>query len=445
MRAMMLALGACAAPSGSDAVPGGGGETGAATTARETGWSFATLDDADGGLQLQLVAGEASAWAAWFATAPTSDGICDEIEVAPPPRERFALRAARVTIAGVEPALDVAAPVAAVQPAGLDLAIDESGRPALAFTGGEPEGQYCGAHDAVLASFDGEGWVSQTAAVDSGDAASGEPASDAGFVVGHWPAVAFDPQGEPAVLYRDVHFGSLQRDDQFRADAELAWKTGGTWQREIVDLGDGGGAHGRLAFDPEGRPVAAYVIPVEKAKSRLGVWVARLDGGVWEHVRLHDGDVPDQIGLVVDEGGITVAFTDTRVRSARLRQLSAGADLSDPGAWSDERVGRGPYDEGRHVSVAIDPDGAPVLAYHVCKRLTDTQTSCNLGDEALVVAAREGDGWSYEVVRSAAGGSCGRYTSLAFDRTGRAWLGFRCSVEVADGFAFRPQIAWRDW
>ncbi|MEM6931885.1 MAG: hypothetical protein AAF602_33440, partial [Myxococcota bacterium] len=60
-------------------------------------WSFTELDDQDGGLQLRLVAEASGAWAAWFVNQPTIDGICEEVDVAPPPRERFPLRVARVT------------------------------------------------------------------------------------------------------------------------------------------------------------------------------------------------------------------------------------------------------------------------------------------------------------------------------------------------------------
>ncbi|MEO0605677.1 MAG: hypothetical protein AAF211_29865, partial [Myxococcota bacterium] len=233
-------------------------ETGTATMPPHASWSVAPLDDADGGLQLRLVADPSGgAWASWFANAPTADGICDEIDVAPPPRERFDLRVARIATDGSATVEDVASPVAAVQPTGLGLRVDAAGQPAIAYTGGEPEGQYCGAHDAVLARNDGTSWTHTTVASDSGQSASGEPASDAGFVVGQWPALAFDADGQPAVLHRDVHFGSLQRDDQFRADAELSRALPAGWSHDVVDLGQGAGTHGQLAFDPEGRPVAA--------------------------------------------------------------------------------------------------------------------------------------------------------------------------------------------
>jgi len=439
MRHAMIALWLACAGDPEPAVRDDSGPSTSIVPPAASPWSVVALDERDGGLQLRLVADPAGgAWAAWFANTPTQDGICDEIDVAPPPRERFALRLGRVTPDGAGPVLDVDDPVAAVQPTGLDLALRD-GQPIVAYTGGEPEGQHCGAHDAVLARLDGDGFARQTAATDSGDSASGEPASDAGFVVGQWPALALDPAGQPVVLHRDVHFGSLQRDDQFRADAELAWAADGGWAHDVVDLGDGGGAHGRLAFDPDGNPVAAYVIPVEKVESRLGVWVARRIDGDWERVQLFAGDTRDQIALVVGDR-IGVAFTDAEARSARLRELPPGADLTDPAAWTDERVGRGPYDEGRHVSLAYDPAGSPVLAYQTCRRLTDPSPACNVNDEGLVVATRSDGDWSYDVVR-ADGTSCGRYTGLAFDPQGRAWLGFRCTV---DG-EIRPLVAWRTW
>ncbi len=172
MRAAMrtlavLGLIGCA---GDPTAPGdrGGDDTGAtadSTAPPAAEWTVWPLDEADGGLQLRLVADGGGAWAAWFANTPTADGICDEIEVAPPPRERFPIRAARVDVDGVAPALEVASPVAAIQPTGLDLQLDADGQPAVAYTGGEPEGQYCGAHDAVLARFDGAAWAAETALI----------------------------------------------------------------------------------------------------------------------------------------------------------------------------------------------------------------------------------------------------------------------------------------
>jgi len=46
-------------------------------------------------------------------------------------------------------------------------------------------------------------------------------------VVGFWPALAFDQNGNAAIAYRDVHTGVLQSDDWRRADLELAFGSGG--------------------------------------------------------------------------------------------------------------------------------------------------------------------------------------------------------------------------
>ena len=316
----------------------------------------------------------------------------------------------------------------------MDAAFDGEGRLSVAYTGGEPEGTYCGGHDAVVMTEDGAGgWSSAVAASSSGASATGEPASDAGFVVGLWPALALDRAGAPVVLHKDAHFGALQRDDAYRADAELSWDG----SHEAVDIGEGAGDYGALLLDDEDSPVAIYAVTVEAVDgSRLGVWAARRDGaGGWAAVQLHDQLIAHRIAAARSpDGGLAVAMYDDAQRALRLRRLPPGAAWQD--GWTDEILASPGFAEGDDPALAYAPDGRLVLSYHRCARLSDTSGACNANDEAVVLMAESspGGGWlPAEVVHATPGRPCGQHTALAVDRDGGLHLAFRCTTD-ADAF-----------
>jgi len=341
---------------------------------------------------------------------------------------------------------EVARPVVALTPTGLDLAVDPSGAPVIAFTGGTPQGQYCGGNDAVVATRgSGGAWAQVTAASESGESNTGLPASDAGFVVGHWPALAFDPAGHAAVLHRDVHYGALQRDDEYRADAELAWSSGSGWSHEAVDAGQGAGAYGQLRFAADGQPVAVYVVPIQgTGEQRLGVWASkRATDGTWARVQLHAGQVGQEVAVDLSPAGVlSVAFYSADDLEPRLRRLTDLTRLDDPSAWTNERVGTALYDEGAAISIARLPDERLALSYHRCKRAADNADTCDANEEAVVVALEDGSSWTHEVAYRGAYGACGGYTSLAVAGA-ELFVAFQCTDQVDGAFVVRPWLARR--
>jgi hypothetical protein len=436
----------------SDGGGGGGGadagtDTGTDTSYMSIEWTIELIEDDDLGLQGRLaMSPDGQPAVAYFSNLGYEDGICDEIEVDPPPRVRYALRFAERTGPEQWAAELVEEPVVAFTPNGLDLAFDPEGRPALAFTGGPAELVYCGGNDAVLGVRDGGNWTFQTAAVTSGQAATGEAASDSGHVVGLWPGLAYDDQGEPAILYKDSHFGTLQHDDMYRADSELAWRSGGSsWNHDAVDPGEGAGEYGELVFDAEGRPVAFYAITVEAQDvSRHGAWAARLnDADEWELVKLHTGAIHHEISAVVHPvtGELAVALYAAADKAVRLRRLIDPEQFSETSAWSSELVGKAQYDEGQNVSLAVTPSGKLALAYHRCRLVTSSSDGCDQNDEAVIFAIEDDGDWDFDTVKESDGGSCGEYASLGFDQQGNAYIYFRCTVLIDDEFTFRPYLA----
>ncbi|MCP4676376.1 MAG: hypothetical protein GY854_12865 [Deltaproteobacteria bacterium] len=414
-------------------------------------WTFEMIEEEDVGLEIKLaVAPDDSLGVAYFASSAYDDGICDEILVSPPTRMRQDIRYASRPAAGGAWSVEVVeSPVVLGGPTGLDLAFDPQGNPGIAFTGGVPEGQYCGGNDAVFARRQGSVWSFETAGAQGGDSQTGDAASDSGFVVGLWPALAFNQQGEPAIVHKDVHFGTLQHDDKYRADAEFAQRSGGSWIHEAVDPGEAAGDHSALIFDTENRAVAFYAITVEaQGGSRHGVWAARREtDGTWTRVKLHNGAIYKETSAAVDPvtGEIVVAFYSMKDSAAKIRRLTDSERFGELDAWEMEIIGDPRYDEGQYVSLAFTPSGRAALSYHRCKRVTSTSESCDQNDEAVVFALEKtGGGWSIETVKESKKGSCGEYTALGFDSAGTAYIAYRCTEEIEDTFTFRIFVASKE-
>src|SRR5205807_2352474 len=102
---------------------------------------------------------------------------------------------------------------------------------ALGFLGGAEALRRCGASDAILARRAAGQWTLSTVAADSAappafmedatQCAAGQNQCNVGDVVGEWPALGFFG-AEPALAYRDIHFGFTQ-DDELRSDLDIAY------------------------------------------------------------------------------------------------------------------------------------------------------------------------------------------------------------------------------
>jgi hypothetical protein len=420
-------------------------------------WEFQKVEETSVGLQVKLAVGSDDVpVVAYFANEPVEDGLCDSVPLDPPMRLRQELRfARRASPDSSWVAESVTRPVYPSGPTGLALAVSSAGIPTVAFTGSEPqEGtQYCGSHDAVVGYREGAGWRFEIAGAESGDSVTDNAASNAGFVVGLWPSLAYDLQGNLAVVHKDVHFGALQSDDFRRADAEFAWNSGG-WIHEAIDYGEGAGDSSSIAFDTQGRPVVLYAIKAEAqaGNSRHGIWAARRElDGTWNQIRLHVGAAFQETAVAVhpETGDLVTAFYSAKDLAVRVRTLSESERFEEIEAWSDEKVADPLYDEGQYVSLAFTPAGEIALAYHRCKLLTSNQDGCDQNDEAVIFAVEKESGWQKEVVVESTGGSCGEYTSLAFDSKGTAFIAYRCTEKSFENteqvFVFRLFVASKEF
>lgn len=448
--AALSLLVACSGASDTDKPPTDGFDTDTEpyTAFTPIEWTVDRIADHDGGLQSEMAILPSGAVAlTYFSSAPWDDGICDEIPQSPPRRLRHDLFYAERPVGGTWATEVVTSPIVAFTPTGLSLKVNGSGEPGIAYTGGVPDPIYCGGNDANLIERSGGTWTEQTAGATSGESATGEPASDAGFGVGFWPGLAYDSAGTAGIIHRDAHFVVLQNDDLSRADLEFAERNGGaSWAHTAVDIGEGAGDYGELAYDDQDRPVAAYAITVGAMQNnRTGIWAARRDmTGTWERVQLHEGASDENVSVGIDPvtSEAVVAFYSLSHRAVRLWRNTDPTRFSEADAWAVETVGSGQYEEGLSVDLDFKPDGGIAMAYRRCKLVTSVSGGCDMNDEGVVFAHEVDGSWRYELVQEATTGSCGEYTALSIDGSGMAHIAFRCTEDGGGGtFQFRPYYA----
>lgn len=379
---------------------------------------------------------------AFFGARGVVTGPCDALGDAPPDQVTWDIHLATRTAAGWTSQI-VAQPLLVGDPAGLALAYTPAGEAVLAVPSGAPNVgfRYCGANDLALLRA-ASAFAPEVVVSESAQAASGLPASDFGTVVGVWPALAFAPDGSAAVAWKDVHAGSIQRDDLARADLELARGAAGGWAYTAVDAGRGHGDHTAIAFDPDGRLVIADENPVEETEDRLGVWVRREAADGFEAVRLSELPGGSRPGLAFEaSGAVWVSFHDAaggRPMVAYLADPTAFADLS---AWTFEAVGDARYREGRGVQVAVSPQGFPSLVWYRCGRVGEVE--CRADQDGVVFAWRADGEWMREVVEAGGDAPCGQDPQLAYDADSRAWVAWRCNRPAGDGFESVVEAARR--
>jgi hypothetical protein len=415
------------------------------STPPSTDWTVTQISDDNIGLQNVIEsAPDGTLTLLTWDNGGTTKGVCKKGKT---PQQRYTLHYATES-GGSWSFEDVDAPAVAYDPTGAGLAWDSSGNALVAYNGGEPTGILCGADDMILATRTGGSWTSSTVEADSGESATGEPASDAGYVVGSYPAIAVDPaSGMIATVFKDTHFGSLQHDDQYRADLEYAASSGGGgWTKEAADIGEGAGDRSQLVFDAQGRPVAVYSIPVqEEDNNRFGLWASRREkDGTWSAIQLHTGSVGSKISLTTaPTGEIVVAIYSASDKAVKIRTLTDPDNFTLNSSWTSELVASNRYDEGEYVSLAYTPDGRRAMAYRRCKLLTDEGNGCNINDEAVVFALEGKNGFEMESVKAGDEGACGEWASMAIDATGKATILFRCTVEDSGSYDLRLFTATR--
>jgi len=404
-------------------------------------WEISVIEEGGFGKHINLaVRDDGTVGVAYYSFRGASSGPCPGLDIDEPPDQmlwplHYAELSAGSATWNIESVVD--APVFG-NPTGIDFLFDPNGLPTIATTTGTPVMigliAYCGSHNAGFYTRSGGTWSLTELVTESGQASTGEAGSDFGTVVGNWPALAFDPSGQPALAYRDVHTGSIQSDDARRADLEFSWQG-----RAIpVDFGRGAGIYNRILFDTQGRPNIAYYIPTEDlSESQLGVWVTRSSdqGATWESVKLFNTGTSEGPDPVLDaDGNLAVVLYHSGNGRPQLVRLADETTFANAGTWTFEEIGDNRYDEGYSPSIALSPSGRLAVAYYRCTRSVEGLGECNPAEDAVVFAYETEEGsWEQEVIDVGDTGLCGTSPSLAFDANGLPVIAYACQWPDEEG------------
>lgn len=290
----------------------------------------------------------------------------------------------------------------------------------IAFLGGDDDGNVLTPFptDLMLATRGSAGWTEQTLVDTSGEAAGECPDlqnyCNTGHVVGSHAALATQGSGY-AVLYRDTHIG-FGDDDLRRSDVELF----GGGSAELLDPERGGGAWGALAFLPDGRRAAAYLVESDFAGSDArGIWT--WVEGSEAPVKVSDGVTSHRMTLAAGaDGHLWLGWFDLGEQDLKVADAAAPYD-----AWTVTKVDSS-GSVGLHPDLAIDADGTPRVVYGYCGRATDRDCPGSPGARSEVrMAWYAGGMWTQ---------------TLITDGEGRGGVGFyNRIVALADGWAVATQ------
>lgn len=296
--------------------------------------------------------------------------------------------------------------------AGLGLAAQPNGQPAVAYLGGHDNSiqSYWFQNDAYLKyRTPGGTWSTDVVVQNSNEAPGTTPVSNAGFLVGLHPALAFDGNVSYFV-YRDCHNGQFQQQDFNGADVEVASGWVGGWTKVVASSSDntvqqklGYGGHNHLIIvNHTVYLVMDRIISVADGPGTDVLIMKRDPGtGAWSLPKTILSTPDNQIGpsfAYDDQAGFGVAAID---RSQNLLEYISSADGT---TWTvpDQvwQSGTG----GWWPALGFDPASRePEIVYYYCDDRPGIQEgSCRESDDELRIASRL-DGWSPQTVDPSGG------------------------------------------
>ena len=320
---------------------------------------------------------------------------------------------------------------------GVGIALDKSGEPVLAYTGGPAAGMRCGASDMVIASVSG-GKLGTPHTIAADSQSTGMPADQApncsaqnvcnqGDATGYWPSIARDPASKAlGVAFRDLHFGAADTDF---AGSDVEFALGDSYAVYTVDVARGGGTYNRLAFSPDGKAaVAHYSLDYQPA-----VWLDYQTAQGWLSQKLFVGKIREQLGFGISAQGLyALAYFDEANKLLMYRESTDGA------TWTvADYVDRDGL-TGYYPSLAFDDQGNPAVAYYRCGDY-GVADGCDANKDGLYLAIRRQGTWSARKVVGDSGVYDGLYPALAFVG-GKAVIGYQTSYYDAVAKASKVSV-----
>ncbi len=260
----------------------------------------------------------------------------------------------------------------------VDLATTPTGELVVAYLGGDVTQTYCGASDLMLAVEDGDGFsirsVATTAATGTPcrGTAGGDPYCDEGEVVGLYPGVSVNADGDLAIAYMDAHFGFADT-DIYSSDLELAFGSPTQTQLTSVNIESGAGYYAHASIGDDDTVVIGHsLLGNNQFLDDDGTPYVVADG-IYAEVRLTDGTVRSSL-LLPGVGTTSRVATATRAGRGHFvavhergdEQLLLFRSVDDGLSWTPapvEQLGR----TGRDPSIMFLDDDTLVLAYGHCR------------------------------------------------------------------------------
>ncbi|MFN0150589.1 MAG: FlgD immunoglobulin-like domain containing protein [bacterium] len=235
--------------------------------------------------------------------------------------------------------------------------------------------------------------------------------------VGTWSSLAFDGAGWPHISYHDQTFGDLR----YAVRAESGW------QIEVVDQSGVVGRHTSLALTSAGEPAIAYYDVTNRALK-----FARKTAGAWSIETAHRIDAANSVG----EYCSLALGADALPRIAYAHVATAGGTGSlryawkNGAAWSRETVDApSGAQAGTHASLALDAAGNPHVSYY----------AASAGD--LKYAERVGGAWTVEGV-DLFNADAGHWSSIGVQSTGASVIAYYEPTTTSAKYAIRSGGAW---
>jgi hypothetical protein len=299
---------------------------------------------------------------------------------------------------------------------GIALAFDPTngGEPIISYLGGSPgfvpgESIFWFQSDAVInRRTGGSTWTETVIASGGGMTTCGNPVSDRGFLVGLWPAMAFDSTNKLYLVYRDPHNGQFPLQDWAGSDVEL-WEGGvpptmGSCLAQGGNNKDAYGGHNQIVIGADDQPLVIFdqMFDTADTNGKNIVFQKRSTNGTWSPpaALLTISNTQTGAWLAYDPTeGYGIAYQDRASNELKYVKSVNGMNWLDP----DPVYGAGTG--GWYPSLAMDPKNhEPAIAFYICSpRSSVTETQCLTSDDKLVVTQRVVGTWRQTVVDEGGG------------------------------------------
>ncbi len=230
--------------------------------------------------------------------------------------------------------------------------------------------------------------------------------------VGEHASLAFGPDGQPAISYRD----------ETNDDLKLTRFSGGIWTPTTLDFAGDVGKHTSLAFAPDGLPSISY-----QDDTNDNLKYARFTGFIWSYVTIapmgvQGADTSLKFG---PDGQPAIAFIDSAVDIPKIARYTPTT------LWTIDNVDVVVGAE-ESCSLAFGPDGHPAVAFGV--------------QNGFKVARFNGAGWATAVQVYTGIGIFGPILtdalSIQFGPNGQPAVAYSMSSSTDLGFALFDGSTW---